>query len=384
MENRADFDKLIVSYLMKELNAEEQDFLIKSINDDVDLQARFSQFQQLGSLLNIKQGIDSIDLAVERERLESLLLERKNGLTDDNSSSEEVNPEIGKIRRISFVKWVAAIAALLVIVAGTTWFLARDKQGSEKDIAVEKTLEREKPEQFFRIEENKSGKTRSLQLQDGTEILLYDQTELKFKEPFDENKRDITLIGKASFKVAKDSTRPFTVYSGDIATTALGTEFVVTNYEKDQVITVRLLEGRVIIKSADAAKEKLKTDFYLAPGQELLYNRKSVQAEVRKFNTDNATATRKTKRNKLTDNPSIPDVSGGSWFMFNNQSLPDIFDQLKSMYGVDIVYNRKDLERLYFIGKFNKIDSVEYILRNIAKVNRLTLSKENNKFIIRK
>jgi ferric-dicitrate binding protein FerR (iron transport regulator) len=197
-----------------------------------------------------------------------------------------------------------------------------------------------------------------------------------------QKKRDISLKGKASFKVAKDKTKPFTVYSGDIATTALGTEFVVTNYERDQIITVRLLEGRVVIKSIDSAEEKLKTAFYLMPGQELLYNKRSVYAEVRKFSND--VSQFKYKGNKSADNPSLPESNDGSWFMFNNQSLPDILDQLKAMYAIDIVYNRSELEKLYFIGKFNKSDSVEYILRNIARANRLKLSKENNRFIIRK
>jgi len=140
----------------------------------------------------------------------------------------------------------------------------------------------------------------------------------------------------------------------------------------------------VVIKSVDSAEDKLKTAFYLMPGQELLYNKRSVHAEVRKFRNDVSQNELKYKGNKSADNPSLPESNDGSWFMFNNQSLPDIFDQLKAMYAIDIVYNRSELEKFYFIGKFNKSDSVEYILRSLAKTNRLKFSKENNRFIIRK
>ena len=70
--------------------------------------------------------------------------------------------------------------------------------------------------------------------------------------------------------------------------------------------------------------------------------------------------------------------------MFNNQSLPQIFDQLEQMFGVEIEYNRKDMQKLYFIGKFDKTDSLEYILKNITTSHNLTLLKQDNKFLIHK
>jgi transmembrane sensor len=384
MENKPEFDKLIVSYLMRELNAEEENFLINAINDDDALHNKFDEFEKLGRLLNIKHGVDSINLHEERKRFERLIKERNDSLKGDYiDEAAEVRMDTGKLRKFRLGRWVAAAAALVIIV-GAGWFLSQNRQQKETSTAVENKLERQKPMASLRVEKNNSGKHKQIQLQDGTEILLWDQTEISFKEPFDADKRDIILKGKASFKVAKDKAKPFTVYSGDISITALGTEFVVTNYERDQIITVRLLEGRVVINSVDSATEKLKTAFYLMPGQELLYNKRSVHAEVRKFRTDVTQKEFKYKGNKSVDNPSIPESNDGSWFMFNNQSLPDIFDQLKAMYAIDIVYNKSELEKLYFIGSFNKSDTVEYILRSIAKTNRLNLSKENNRFIIRK
>jgi ferric-dicitrate binding protein FerR (iron transport regulator) len=70
--------------------------------------------------------------------------------------------------------------------------------------------------------------------------------------------------------------------------------------------------------------------------------------------------------------------------MFNNQSLASVFRQLEEMYNVDIVYAKKDVAKMYFIGKFNKDDSVETILQNIATLNNLKLTKESNTYIIRK
>ncbi len=70
--------------------------------------------------------------------------------------------------------------------------------------------------------------------------------------------------------------------------------------------------------------------------------------------------------------------------MFNNQSLEQVFDQLKMLYNADIVYSKKDVYNLYFVGKFDKTDSLYTILNQIASLNNLKVSKKNNKFIITK
>ena len=68
--------------------------------------------------------------------------------------------------------------------------------------------------------------------------------------------------------------------------------------------------------------------------------------------------------------------------MFNNQPLAQVFKQLEEMYGVEIVYAEAAIEKMYFIGKFSKNDSVSNILKQIAALNNLTITKQNNDYII--
>src|SRR6187549_2641954 len=101
MENKPEFDKLIVSYLMRELNAEEEIFLINAINDDEALHKRFDEFEKLGRLLNIKHGVDSINLSEERKKLEKLINERNDKLKSDDIDEEaEVRMDTGKLRKL--------------------------------------------------------------------------------------------------------------------------------------------------------------------------------------------------------------------------------------------------------------------------------------------
>ena len=70
--------------------------------------------------------------------------------------------------------------------------------------------------------------------------------------------------------------------------------------------------------------------------------------------------------------------------MFNNQPLAQVFKQLEEMYGVEIVYEEADIQKMYFIGKFSKNDSVSTILNQIASLNNLTVTRTNSTYIIRK
>jgi transmembrane sensor len=76
---------------------------------------------------------------------------------------------------------------------------------------------------------------------------------LRYDVPFSNHKREIFLEGEAYFKVAKDSSKPFTVFAGGLATTALGTAFkICTNSGSQHFVTVKLFEGKVVIKQTDS------------------------------------------------------------------------------------------------------------------------------------
>ena len=70
--------------------------------------------------------------------------------------------------------------------------------------------------------------------------------------------------------------------------------------------------------------------------------------------------------------------------MFNNQELGEIFDALADMYDVKIEYKKKDVKDMYFIGTYDKSDSLEKILKQIVLLNNLKLTKHNEVFRIEK
>lgn len=81
------------------------------------------------------------------------------------------------------------------------------------------------------------GQQEQIVLQDGSRVILNTDTALDVV--YSPERREIRLLaGEAAFTVTTDRDRPFTVRSGDVATRALGTQFVVRRHPDSVTVTV--------------------------------------------------------------------------------------------------------------------------------------------------
>jgi ferric-dicitrate binding protein FerR (iron transport regulator) len=283
------------------------------------------------------------------------------------SQTREKKPIIHLVKRM-------AVAASVVLALGIGWkyFSAP----ASTNVALNG-----KNEPILLHTANTSTVDTFLTLQDGTNIRLAPKSEIAYPDPFEANKRAVYLEGQAFFKVAKDKQRPFTVYSDAIATTALGTQFLVTSFNSMNDIHVKLFEGKVVVKSTDSIHKALAKDIYLTPGNELVYDKKNKLAQVHSF-TDN-------NENGLSDKGNTPTSTGNhdlsaEWVQFDNQPLADVFSQLQDLYDVKISYNKDDIKKIAFIGKIDKTDSVEQVLRIICSLNNLSVQRNGNTYTVKK
>jgi len=390
MENESQFDELLIRYLSNETSQSEGAAILEWMQADVQNRQRFEKMQRVWRLVGVQKEAGLVDVEKEWERFKTTANNRWLK-TVPLSQPEPVHPEIegehfiAAHRMRNRIKVAVAVAASAVIVLGMIWMMEGQQKKSGPAFVKAITVMPDKPQVVTVHEKNTSGVVRHLILQDGSEILLANNSEVTYRQPFADGRRDITLFGKAEFRVSKDMSKPFTVYSGDILTTVLGTAFSVTYFKGASQIIVALYAGKVVVRAADTMERKLKKDYYLLPGQQLLYNQKDYTAVLKRM-----TRRRQNDRNQINgydlskDNPTIPNGEGGSWYMFNNQSLAQVFNQLADMYSIRIDYSADDVRNKYFIGKFGKTDSLEKILKQIAVLNNLTVVKETNKYIIRK
>lgn len=133
----------------------------------------------------------------------------------------------GKLRKLSRVWAVAASLALLLSLA---WW----QMGFPSvDLAASNAFE------------TGSGEKKTIVLEDGTEVVLNQNSALTVESNLMQDKeRVVKLQGEAFFKVQPD-TRPFLIYSTRIKVEVLGTAFNLRAYEEDAFAVVSVTEGLV-------------------------------------------------------------------------------------------------------------------------------------------
>ena len=382
MENGHNIEELISKYLADETDTAEDLIVLKWIKASETNREQFEKMRNVWLLSSFKAEIDKIDTEHEWTVFEEILNsgESLKKLPDINESCE-ILPDEKRIRRVPFYKLIvaAAIAASIIMILWPGHIFKADMTQNKELVINKKISEEPGKGSTVHNEKNFSEKIKEIALEDGSRVFLYDKSEIDYNEPFT-NLREVVISGKAKFEVAKDPTKPFTVFSNDISTTALGTNFSVENFEGSKNIIIKLYEGKVLIKSVDTAKRKLGRNYYLLAGEELVYNKRNATAFVKKIRINNSFKPNDTSYAKEV--PWFPRNHKGSWYMFNNESLANVFNQLQDIYNVKIEYSENDIRNMYFIGKFDKSLSVDSVLKEITTLNDLELIKDNNSYRI--
>jgi transmembrane sensor len=137
--------------------------------------------------------------------------------------SKERGPLSGKSKRAMRPRHLFTLAASVILVTAALAFYAIALRG---------------------VYATTIGEQRTLSLNDGSTVRLNSLSKVRVRYSVRERIVDL-LQGQALFHVAKDSARPFVVYSGPTRVKAVGTEFDV--YRRDTGTTVTVLEGRVAV-----------------------------------------------------------------------------------------------------------------------------------------
>lgn len=213
-------------------------------------------------------------------------------------------------------KWAKrlAIAAVTagVLIGGALLLVDRDHQ---KATPISNTTVAAIPAGQEERRENTGNKTMVIVLPDGSVVQLLPAASMVYDKQFKEN-RNIYLTGEADFTVAADKLHPFVVYSNELHTTALGTFFRVKAIPAEDMITVRLNTGKVLVQSAGNEKKAIR-DVVLTPGKELRYYRKTGKAIVANFNTTGTDILVKAGSNGAGN--TKPD-----WYKFDNQPMAQV------------------------------------------------------------
>lgn len=273
-----------------------------------------------------------------------------------------------KTRSVSYTLYIRrmAVAASILLVLGLSWIIFNKTRSAK--VITEAGI---KTRDIF----NNTAEKMVLRLSDSSIVELMPNSLLSYPENFDAVKRDVAVKGEANFIVSKETGRPFSVHSDAILTTVLGTSFTVNSYASDSQIKVILHNGKVSVKPTGQPFHGNKSEYILQPGDVFVFNKTTRQVNVTNPHIP------------ASDNNSISGkagMKGNNWYMFNNQPLSEVLDQLQVIFNTPINYSKADIQGMTFIGKIDRTDSLENILNTITLLNNLRLQKDNKGYTIRK
>lgn len=284
---------------------------------------------------------------------------------------QEAVPKASVIRIAQAGKWIAAAAVIAIVGLTLYWFRPQSTQVNSTTTEIAATTH-----QLRTIINNTRGDS-LIHLADGSRVTLAANSSIRYYEPYKDNRRDISLSGQAVFKVAKDTARPFTVYAGGIATTALGTQFLVTTLEKHKV-AVRLYEGKVAIHQATGGPAM--KEVVLKPGEEFSLDQLRHQFAVTTFRSISPTLSEPvpTEKKFLKERITVRALE------FAQEPLPVVLAAIGKRYHVQFVYDEDVLHNEQVTGKFLPSDSLSTVLSILGTVNKLTFTQQHGSILVSK
>ena len=200
------------------------------------------------------------------------------------------------------------------------------------------------------------GEKKEIKMDDGSVIFLNGNSSITYENNFTEE-RTVKLQGEAFFKVARDTSHPFTIKSKDLETRVLGTSFNIKSY-KDQVPMVSVNTGKVEVTPLKNPEYKV----ILTKDQQASFkeNRKPKisKGDSRDFNA----WTRK-------------------MIILKNTSLEHTAKIIENWYDVNIQFADDSLKQLKITGKFND-EKLSNVLKSLALIKNLKIDSTNKKQII--
>lgn len=343
-------DELMGRFFQGNCNPAETEEILKCLEKDPSIAGKYFGKEEWDQ-------IPSLDYPFENARTRRMLEKIRSATCKQPSPS----------RRIP--KFAVAASLVLILTAALLVFKTSDEQ-SNQIVQGKNKAER------WRTVNNTTGNIKDLMLADGSVIQLEAHSSISYQFPFPADKREIRLNGKAFFNVAKDKERPFTVFSGNISTTALGTQFTVDALTDKKRINIRLYEGKVLINRLDYSRGGDQHSYYLDPRQELIYSISTGKISIDEFGNEQS-------KGPVVGRTLAPKKNGIA-ISFNREPLVNVFEQLEQAYQIKLGYTPEVLKDNYFTGSFNSTDSVERILRIIAETNKLDISKTRSGYQINK
>jgi transmembrane sensor len=323
----------------------------------------------------IKSNPDQLENIQEAKRLYFILNGAKKPI--DESLLNLSNKILYKKHLLSkFRINVFKVAAVFISILSIGFVLYQARFNQESSLKVDNYF----PETSDAMYQAMNGERKSVNLPDGTKVLLNAGSTLTLGLDFNNGDRNVILKGEALFDVVHNKT-PFTVYTKDFNIKVLGTKFNVKAYEDELETVTSLISGSIQMELKNNTNKQL---IALNPGEKLTIRNKSITPT----NTNKPTITaQEIEEIKLSKIIKLPEslMSETAWvhnrIEIHEEKFGEFKKRLERWYNVKIEISDPAIQKYTFTAIFTT-ESIKEALSALQKAKYFSYTINDNKIII--
>lgn len=253
-------EKLIYKYLSGQTNIEEEEELLKWINESPDNKKLFFDIK---AIWNVRHNVS------DKEKSEAQLNQSLDQLNKriDKISGERATNKIYSLRIWSSV-------AVFILLAFISYFLININDTHNNT-------------EYIVYTNNMVDSVEVITLADGSTVWLREKARLSYPKEFSGNYREVELTGEAFFDIATNPDQPFIVRADTKIIKVLGTSFSVNTNLPGGVIETILVNGLIQLQRVGGESTTV-----LHPGQQALYSKDTKTLEINEVDVNVLTSWR--------------------------------------------------------------------------------------------
>lgn len=211
---------------------------------------------------------------------------------------------------------------------------------------------------IYMVQQNTDGLPVKYLLPDSSKVYLAAGSQIRYRQDFSGDTREVILEGEAFFDVIPDPKKAFIICTGNIQTKVLGTSFRVTAY-KGLFLEVAVASGKVQV--TDNKKNVSKKTTLVTKGNKLTYD--PVNGAVVLGTTNPASLLKWTK---------------GEVF-FEDQQLDRITEELHRIYGAQFRFEQPGLKTSRVSSAFSATEPLGNVMEMLAFVGKFRYRYDGEK-----
>jgi ferric-dicitrate binding protein FerR (iron transport regulator) len=318
-------------------------YLFQRYIDKVCTEAELNEFLSL--IKNSEMSFD-MESILDKHWEESAEIEmnpdRSNAILEKTFSNEVKQP---KALKFNYIKWMG-YAAAVVVLGFAIWNINKpDEKPMAKlpnNVAERKAIvPKNELITVYTIDEHQK-----VTLPDSSTVILNAHSSISYPKFFEPKNRNVILKGEGYFDIRHNKLKPFTVSTGKLLTTVLGTAFNIKAYDQGRNIAVTVTRGKVGVTKGRSSLG------ILLPNQQMVFNTSRQNSSVSKVVASEAVRWQE------------------SDIFFDDISMAQAMDMLSKKFGTPITFSNSSIKGCKFSATFLKGESLSEILKVICSFNK--------------